>query len=266
MSDRELFYNYYHCRSKCGVRITVERAHKALLKYFDDVAVKPEVSNLYVKVMESIFKANETQVDVDVKKTKESLSRAEGKLASLEEKYVMNEIEKDSYSFMKPKFKEEIKKSQSKLEELQGGETNHSKFLSFGVNLIQNLSFYYENASLINKQKLIGSIFPENLIIENNECRTARENEVILALKGFEKDFKKENPTEKSGFPVLYLRPESNRHTLRYTILSRARLPVPPLRLLNLLKHTDLLKRSANMENFKCYTKDQSAKIKKGLL
>ena len=72
------------------------------------------------------------------------------------------------------------------------------------MNLIQNLRFYYENASLINKQKLIGSIFPENLIIENGECRTARENEVILALKGFEADFKTENPTAKSGFPILY--------------------------------------------------------------
>jgi len=144
---RNDFYNYYHCRSKCGERIPAEKAHKALLKYFDDVAVKPEVSNLYLKVMESIFKANETQVDVDVKKAMESLSQAEGKLASLEEKYAMNEIENDSYSFMKPKFKTEIKKFQSKLEELQGAETNHSKYLSFGVNLIQNLSFYYKNAA-----------------------------------------------------------------------------------------------------------------------
>ena len=132
---------------------------------------------------------------------------------------------------MKPKFKAEIKKLQDKLEEIAGTETNHTKYLKFGVNLIQNLSFYYENASLVNKQKLVGSIFPENIIIENNECRTTRENEVILALKGFERDFKKKKPNGQSGFPTEYLRPESNRHTLRYTILSRARLPIPPLRL-----------------------------------
>ncbi len=39
-------------------------------------------------------------------------------------------------------------------------ETNHSKYLSFGVNLIQDLTFYYENASLINKQKLDWFNFP----------------------------------------------------------------------------------------------------------
>lgn len=111
---------------------------------------------------------------------------------------------------MKPKFKAEIKKLKDRLDELEGRESNYSKYLNFGVNLIQNLRNYYEKASPVNKQKLIGSIFPENLIIENNECRTARESDVILALRGFEQDFKKKNPTGGSGFPVLYLRWESN--------------------------------------------------------
>ena len=46
---------------------------------------------------------------------------------------------------------------------------------------------------------------------------------------GFEVYFKTENPTAKSGFPILYQRRESNPHIRGYTILSRARLPVPPL-------------------------------------
>ena len=158
----------------------------------------------------------------------------------------MNEMEKDSDTFMKPKFKEEIKKSQSKLEELQGTESNHNKYFSVVVNLIRNLSYYYKNATLVNKQKRTGSIFPKNFIIDNEECRTVSENEVVLALKGFVPNFKKENPTEKSGFPFEYLRPESNRHTLRYTILSRARLPIPPLRQINDAKYSIGLQISTN--------------------
>ena len=78
-------------------------------------------------------------------------------------------------------------------------ESNHNKYLTFGVNLIQNMRFYYEQASLVDKQKLIGSIFPENLIIENGECRTARENEIIAVLRGFERDFRLGNPDQKVG-------------------------------------------------------------------
>ena len=87
----------------------VERAHKALFKYFDDIAVKPEISNLYLRVKGTIFKANEAQVNEEVKRVKESLSQVKRKLISLEEKFITSEIEKDSYSLMKPKFKEEIK-------------------------------------------------------------------------------------------------------------------------------------------------------------
>ncbi|MBX9853849.1 MAG: hypothetical protein K2X86_19055 [Cytophagaceae bacterium] len=51
-------------------------------------------------------------------------------------------------------------------------------------NIIQNLELYFKTAKIEDKQKLIGSIFQENLIIENGKCRTARECEVILSLKG----------------------------------------------------------------------------------
>jgi hypothetical protein len=70
-------------------------AHEALMRYSDDVAVKPDIADLYLKVMETIFEANESKADIDVKKLTEELSQAEGKLASLEEKFVLNEIEKD---------------------------------------------------------------------------------------------------------------------------------------------------------------------------
>jgi hypothetical protein len=51
------------------------------MRYFDDVAVKPDIAGLYLKVMETIFEANESKADVDVKKLTEELSQAEGKLA-----------------------------------------------------------------------------------------------------------------------------------------------------------------------------------------
>ena len=110
----------------------------------------------------------------------------------------MNEIERDSYAFMKPRFKEEIQNLKEKLSDLESKETNYTRYLNSGINLLQNLRYYYEAASLPNKQKLIGSIFPESLIIENGKCRTVRENEVIRILKGFEKDLKRkdrENPS-----------------------------------------------------------------------
>lgn len=199
---RSKYYTYYHCRNGCTERIPAEKAHKAILTYFDQVAVRPEVEKLYLEVMEDFFKKNESNRDQETRRHQENLVIAEKKLASLEEKYVLNEIERDSYSFMKPRFKDEINKIKSMVSDLTESESNHSRYLRSGVNLLQNLKFYYENASLKNKQKLIGSIFPKNLIIENGKCRTSQENEVILALRGFERGFKKERPELVQSFPL----------------------------------------------------------------
>ncbi len=197
---RSRYYNYYHCRNGCTERIPADVAHEALLEYFDEVAVKPEIEKLYLEVMKTIFQANESSREQDINKLRENIGSAEKKLASLEEKYVLNEIERDSYAFMKPRFKDEIVKLREKLAELDGKETNYMRYLSSGVNLIQNLRAYYEAASVPNKQKLVGSIFPENFSIENRKCRTARENAVICVLRGFEQDFKKEKPAKNRLF------------------------------------------------------------------
>lgn len=125
---------------------------------------------------------------------------AEKKLASLEEKYVLNEIERDSYAFMKPRFKEEIVKLKGELSDLESKETNYTKYLNSGINLLQNLRQCYEAASVPNKQKLVGSIFPENFTIENGICRTAKENAVICVLRGFQRNFKKERASKTRTF------------------------------------------------------------------
>jgi site-specific DNA recombinase len=105
---RNKYYQYYHCRLGCKERIPVSTAHEMMFKYFEQIKVAPEIAELYMEVMKTIFKSNEHDNEMEAKKHKDKLLNAEKKLASLEEKYVMNEIEKDSYLLMKPKFKEEI--------------------------------------------------------------------------------------------------------------------------------------------------------------
>lgn len=57
---------------------------------------------------------------------------------------------------MKPRFKEEIVKLKGQLSDLESKETNYTKYLNSGINLLQNLRQYYEAASVPNKQKLVG--------------------------------------------------------------------------------------------------------------
>lgn len=209
---RSKYYHYYHCHNGCKERINAIHAHEALSNYFDSVKVSKEVQALYMAVMEDIFKSNGSDTKKELNKLKQELKSAEERLDNLEEKYIMGDIEKDSYQRMKPKFKETIDEINFKLHEVEGADTNHMKYVKSSFNLLQNLNLYYEHAPVEDKQKIIGSIFPEKIIYENEQCRTAQENPVIVALRGFKRDFKKKRVAKKATLPVEYPGPESNRH------------------------------------------------------
>lgn len=48
----------------------------------------------------------------------------------------------------------------------------YKKYISFGRNILQNLSEIYTKATIITKQRIIGLTFPEKLKFIENECRT----------------------------------------------------------------------------------------------
>ena len=54
--------------------------------------------------------------------------------------------------------------------------------MSYGFSLLKDLDKYYSNASIGVKQKLIGSIFPEKLIYQDEKYRTSQINEVLSLI------------------------------------------------------------------------------------
>ena len=90
------------------------------------------------------------------------------------------------------------------------------RYVRYGFSLLNNLGAYYEQASLPVKQKIIGSIFPENLIFDHENYRTARTNAVLelFALKTNEIEEQKEKPihniaNRSSKAPPLGLEPRT---------------------------------------------------------
>lgn len=56
------------------------------------------------------------------------------------------------------------------------------KYINFGLCLLKNLDYYYENAPVETKVKLIGSYFTEKLIFDKNKFRTLPFNKTILLI------------------------------------------------------------------------------------
>ncbi len=59
------------------------------------------------------------------------------------------------------------------IDELKRAESGFEEYCRYGISLLSNLPYYYSNASLEGKQKMLGLIFPEKLVFESGKYRTA---------------------------------------------------------------------------------------------
>jgi len=90
-------YFYYHCQPGCNERHNTEVAHDKFEKWLDDISVKPEVAQLYLAVMEDIFKTNEGDRDAEIKKMEGEIIKKNEMLDKAAQKLINDEFDKYDY-------------------------------------------------------------------------------------------------------------------------------------------------------------------------
>lgn len=181
-------YFYYHCQNGCKERVKAEEANLVFSDYLKSFQVHPEVSNLYMAIIEDIFKTKEGDRDQEIGRFQKTLAELESKLLKIDEMYVDRELEKDSYQRMKVSTKDEIQRLQSQISRLKSTDTNFMKYCRYGMSLLGNLDFHYQQSSPYVRKKLLGSIFTGKLVFEDGKYRTTGLNEAVALIGLFQKD------------------------------------------------------------------------------
>ncbi len=100
------------------------------------------------------------------------------------------EISPAEYRDIKYMYEPEIEKLLRKKQDVSKVDDNLMKYITTVTQGLRNLPKYYQTATLATKQRIIGSMYPEMLIFENNTYRTGRINEAIRLICKPEKVFK----------------------------------------------------------------------------
>lgn len=182
-------YFYYHCQNGCKERVKAEEANSVFSDYLKSFQVPPEVSNLYMAIMEDVFKTKEGDRDKEIKSLQKHLDDFESKLLRIDEMYVEGKLEGDSYQRMKASYKGEIQRLEMEIAQRKMTDTNFIKYYRYGTSLLGNLDFHYQQASPYIRKKLLGSIFTGKLIFENGNYRTTGLNEAVALIGQFQQEF-----------------------------------------------------------------------------
>jgi site-specific DNA recombinase len=186
---RRSYYSYYHCQNGCRQRVGTDTAHDYFGQWLTKIAIKPEISALYLEVMQDIFKSNEADRDKEILKLSRVIKDKESMLDRATQKLVLDELDKESYQRLKQGLQKEIMELNIQMSNLKEIESGYMEYLRFGFTLLGNPLQYYSTATLQGKQSMLGSIFPEKLVFENKKYRTAQPNEVVALLGNVTKAF-----------------------------------------------------------------------------
>jgi site-specific DNA recombinase len=109
-----------------------------------------------------------------------------------------------------------IRDMEEKLGNLSQKDTNLDAMLKYGTYFFENLDQLYFTGDLVIKQQIVGSMFPEKLIFENNSYRTDQDNPLLslicstgVAFSDSKNKKSRKNPALSCSAPQSGLEPET---------------------------------------------------------
>ncbi len=185
-------YAYYHCHNECG-----ERAHEKFSSQLQTLKPKPEIAELYLAMMEKTFKQKEGDREHQLRKLKADLERHNENLLKFDQqRYITGELAHDSYVRLKEHTQSQIDSLKLRIDELTFSDTAFEKYSRYGMSFLTHMDLYYEMATLEVKQKILGSIFPQKLVFEDENYRTDGMNSALALILQSSSDLQKQKSGE----------------------------------------------------------------------
>ncbi len=204
-------YFYYHCNNCKEERISAKKVDLTIEAILNDFRFVKGAETIYEMMIQKLLLGNEQEIVLKRKKLEEALKTTTQRLENLQDLLVDGKINPDSFSEAHNRYNLNREEILDKIKELKTTNSQYKIWLKKGIHLLKNLKEHYKNSSVNEKQKLISSIFPENLFFEEKKCRTTRINEVLRLILQIDNDLGNKKRGQLSEKLKLSSRVESER-------------------------------------------------------
>lgn len=174
------YYYYYQCNSGSKCRRYVNNIiHNALIEELKKIKPSKGIEKLFEQMLVDEYKrVNKNRInELDrLQKEFDKKNESRKKIVFL---LVDGSIGKEEFDIVNNSLKEELQNLEMRKIDLMDYKKDLNYYVSFGLSLIENLDKIYEKCEIELQRKLLGSIFSEKLVFENNSFRTLKYNEAI---------------------------------------------------------------------------------------
>lgn len=166
------YYDYYKCRFSKHNNISAIKSHEQFLKACELMSLPEEIikriTNNSQQMIDKELKSNQKKI---IEK-KSQQQKIEEKLFALEEKWIDNEIEKETYNRWFSNYNNSLLEIQASIERLGTNSRRAFNILKDNLTMLNDLRFVYDSADTMQKRQFIELVFDSNLYYQNGIYRT----------------------------------------------------------------------------------------------
>ncbi|WP_379012368.1 recombinase family protein [Parasediminibacterium paludis] len=183
-------FNYYKCHGPKHLNLSATKAHDQLQQVFTYLSIPKRLITAIVSKVEIDLKATEQEAIVQQKQLKKDLEKCLQQITSVEEKFINNQLNSDSYNRWQKELTNQRLAITAQLEALTNQQTHLFNTVKDELMSLSNLNSIYNQANLQQKQQFIKLVFDSRLYYSNNTYRTPyllpifTHNTLILKEKG----------------------------------------------------------------------------------
>ncbi len=206
-------YHYYHCQRKYGCKnqFNAKKANTAFEDYLSSFQPRKELIHVYTSVLHDVFKSNGIDSEQQQITLKKEISRITDELNNAALKNVQGKLTDERYNAVEKMLEDKKAQYQIELSNLEKFEPEFNTYVTNSTLLISDLVNYYQSNDAETKKQIVGSIFPEKIIFENEQYRTTKTNEIITLLcsvdKGLNENCPAKNAEQSNQAPPAGLEP-----------------------------------------------------------
>lgn len=194
---------YYHCLHCSKERFRAETVNQEMEELLSTIHINEEVETLYTEIVEKEFKQASENNKLDAKQLQRELSKLEERRTKLQQTFLNDEISAQDYTELKQVLEQRIEELKVQINENKEQKDGFKEQIKNAILIIPKLLERYRNSTVQEKKKIIGSIFPEKFVFQNNKVRTTELNEVFALILNYTKGFTKQKSGQNDYFNHL---------------------------------------------------------------
>ena len=166
------YFYYYKCKHSKHNNISAIKAHIQFLGICELMSLsKDNIRMIKTRSKETIDVEMESNKKRVIEK-KAELAAVEEKLFSVEEKWIKNEINRDSYERWYSIYNNDIITMKGAIERLSSDQNEAYQILERNLSLLSDMRYVYSHSDTLQKREFVNLVFDSNLYYENGIYRT----------------------------------------------------------------------------------------------